>query len=352
MVVDELPTPFLTVDLDAVERNITRMQSYCDAHELALRAHVKTHKIPRLAKLQLAAGAVGIACQKLGEAEIMTTAGIDDILVCFPILGREKAERAAALAERVRLKAACDSVAVLQGLSRAAVRHGVTIECLVDCDTGFKRTGVQSPDAAAELASAVHQLPGLKLGGLFTHPVTPQVEPWLRDAREQIEARGLNVQVVSGGGTPGAFRAHENAALTELRVGNYVYGDRRCLIEGTHVLDQCALRVVATVVSRPTPDRAILDAGSKTLTSDLAPGAADKLFGLVVEYPDATVRWLYEEHGIVDLTDCDARPALGERVTLVPNHSCGATNLHDIVAFHRGGDGVELTEIEARGQVR
>ena len=353
MVVTELPTPFLTVDLDAVERNIARMQGYCDEHGLALRAHVKTHKLPLIARMQLDAGAVGIACQKLGEVEVMAEAGIDDILVPYPIVGQDKRERAAALAERVRLTVAGDSDVAAAALSEAAVERGVTIGYLVDCDTGFGRTGVQSPAEAAELAEAVAALPGLELRGLMTHPVSPSVERWLREARELIEARGLAVEVVSGGGTPGAFSVHENREVTELRVGTYVYGDRRCLLAGTHALDDCAIRVVATVISRPTHDRAVLDSGTKTLTSDPALDRGDDAFGYVVEYPDAVVAWLSEEHAVVDLSSCRlARPELGEVVTVVPNHACGAVNLHDTIALHRGGEDVELVSVEARGLVR
>ena len=352
MVVGELPTPFLTVDLDAVDRNIARMQAYCDEHGLALRAHVKTHKLPQVAHFQLDAGAVGIACQKLGEAEVMADVGIEDILIPFPLVGSDKLERAVALARRVTLSVAGDSQAAAASLSAAAAEHGVSIGYLVDCDTGFGRTGVQSPAEAAELAGVIGALPGLELRGLITHPITPASEGWLREARDLIEARGLTVKIVSGGGTPGAFHAHENAEVTELRVGNYVYGDRRCLLGGTHVLADCALRDVASVVSRPTADRAILDAGTKTLTSDPALGYDDGTSGLVIEYPDAVVRSLSEEHAVVDLSACEARPELGEKVTVLPNHSCGAANLHDTVALHRSGNDVELAAVAARGRVR
>ncbi len=352
MVVGDLPTPFLTLDLDAVERNIARWQAYCDAHGLALRAHVKTHKLPRIAGMQVDAGAVGIACQKLGEAEVMADAGIADILIPFPLVGPDKVERAAALASQVHLSVAGDSAVAARALAQATEARGVTIGWLVDCDTGFGRTGVQSPAEAAELAGVAAGLYGLELRGLMTHPVTPASEAWLREARERIEALGLTVEVVSGGGTPGSFHAHENAEVTELRVGNYVYGDRRCLVSGTHDLADCALRAVATVVSRPTSDRAILDAGTKTLTSDPALGRDDGLFGLVVEYPDAAVRSLSEEHAIVDLSASTARPELGEKVTVLPNHACGAANLHDTVAVHRSGCEVELVQVAARGLVR
>jgi D-serine deaminase-like pyridoxal phosphate-dependent protein len=135
-------------------------------------------------------------------------------------------------------------------------------------------------------------------------------------------------------------------------VGTYVYGDRRCAVLGVVPLEDCALRIVATVVSRPTPERAILDAGSKTLTSDPLPGMADGAYGLVVEYPDAVLYGLSEEHGHLDLSACERRPAIGDVVTIVPNHACGTVNMHDEIALHRGGGEIEIVRVEGRGLVR
>jgi D-serine deaminase-like pyridoxal phosphate-dependent protein len=348
----ELPTPFPTVDLDAVDRNIARMQAYCDEHGLALRPHVKTHKLPRIARLQLEAGARGLTCQKLGEAEVMADAGFDDILITFPLVGAGKAERLADLAARAKVAVAADSEVVARGLSRALEARGGEIGFLVECDTGYGRTGVQSPEEAAELAELVAGLPGLRFAGLMTHPAVAASGPWLARAKEEVERRGLAVDRVSGGGTPEAYRVHESGVFTELRVGTYVYADRRCVALGITPLDDCALRVVATVVSRPTPDRAILDAGSKTLTSDVLPGLEPGTYGLVVEYPEAVVRSLSEEHGTVDLSACERRPEIGEVVTIVPNHACGTVNMHDELALHRGGTDVEVVAVAARGLVR
>jgi D-serine deaminase-like pyridoxal phosphate-dependent protein len=353
MTLRELPTPFLTVDLDAVERNIARMQAYCDEHGLALRPHVKTHKLPLIARMQLDAGARGITCQKLGEAEVMVDHGFDDILITFPLVGTGKAERVAELATRMRLAVGADSATVAATLSKAVAARGTSIGFLVECDTGYGRAGVQSPAEAADLAALVAELPGLELAGLMTHPATPGSGVWLRCARELIEQRGLSVDRVSGGGTPEAFRVHESGEFTELRVGTYVYGDRRCVMLGLTPLADCALCIIATVVSRPAADRAILDAGSKTLTSDPLPGiAGDTCHGLVIEYPEAALARLSEEHGIVDLSRCTGRPEIGEVVTIVPNHACGAVNLHDEVALHRSGSDLIVVSIPARGRIR
>jgi D-serine deaminase-like pyridoxal phosphate-dependent protein len=348
----ELETPFPTVDLDAVDRNVARMQGYCDEHGLALRPHVKTHKQPRIARLQLDAGARGITCQKLGEAELMADAGLDDILITFPLVGTGKAERLAELAARARVAVAADSEVVARALSRALEARGSSIRFLVECDTGYGRTGVQSPAEAAELARLVDGLQGLRFAGLMTHPAVGESGSWLVAARTEVERRGLEVECVSGGGTPGAFHIHESGVFTEVRVGTYVYGDRRCAALGVVPLEDCALRVVATVVSRPTSDRAILDAGSKTLTSDPLPGMPDGAYGLVLEYPDAVLHSLSEEHGHLDVSACAAKPDIGEVVTIVPNHACGTVNMHDEIAFHRGGLELEIARVEGRGLVR
>jgi D-serine deaminase-like pyridoxal phosphate-dependent protein len=349
--ITDLPTPFLTIDLDAVDRNIARMQLYCDEHAIALRPHVKTHKMPMIAELQLAAGAKGITCQKLGEAELMADHGFEDILITFPLVGVGKADRFAELAGRARMAVGADSEIAARTLSAALQARGTTAAFVVDCDTGFGRTGVQSPDDAAELAALVETLPNLELGGLMTHPAVRGSGEWLGAARRRLEQRGLEVVCVSGGGTLRAPELHESGVFTELRAGTYVFGDRRLLVEGAVGVDDCALRVVATVVSRPTADRAILDAGSKTLTSDSAPGLQGS-YGLLPEYPQAVLSTLSEEHGTVDLSACERRPAVGDVVTVIPNHACGAVNLHDQAALHRGGGEIEIVGVPARGLVR
>ncbi len=215
---------------------------------------------------------------------------------------------------------------------------------LVDCDTGFGRTGVQSPQDAAALAEAVRDA-GLRFEGFMTYPAPPGCDAWLGEARELAGGGTISV-----GGTPNAFAAHELHGVDELRPGTYVYGDRACIANGSVPLEDCALRVVATVVSRPTGDRAILDAGSKSLTSDLARGAEGH--GLIVEYPEAQIVMLSEEHGHVDLSACAERPRIGEVVTVIPNHACVVSNLHDSVVVHRSGRVEGTWPVAARGTTR
>ncbi|HJU48904.1 MAG TPA: alanine racemase [Gaiellaceae bacterium] len=337
-------------DLDRVERNITGLQAYCDQHGLALRPHVKTHKLPQLAAAQMRAGAAGIACQKLGEAEVMAAAGLTDILVTYPLLGDRKARRLAALATSLRMSVVADSEDVLHALSPALASAGAEVDVLIDCDTGFGRTGVQTPDAAAVLATHASELPGLRVRGLATYPTTPASGPWLREARERMERAGLEVDWVSGGGTPAARSTHEVSEVTELRAGTYVYGDRACVADGSVPQDACALHVVATVVSRPAPGRAIVDAGSKALTSDLAAGLEG--YGAILEHPEARLTRLSEEHGWLDVGRCARPPAVGDVVTILPNHACAAVNLYDEIVVHRGGEVEGTWAVAARGRSR
>ncbi len=345
-----IDTPALLVDLDAVDRNIERMQRYCDGHGLRLRAHVKTHKMRPIAQRQIQAGAAGLACQKIGEAEAVGPPGAD-VLLTFPLVGTTKSRRFAELARAGAVSVAADSETVVRGLAEALQEAGAEAGVLVDCDTGFGRTGVQTPEAAAELAELVEALRGVRFEGLFTHPA-PADPAGLLGARLAIERRGIEVQTISVGGTAHAFRTHELEGVTELRVGTYVYGDRACIANGTTAIEDCALRVAATVVSRPTRDRAVLDAGSKTLTSDRAQGCDPDTYGLVVEYPGARVARLYEEHAVLELDPSLPGPDVCELVTIIPNHACGAVNLHDSAEIYRGGVRIDTWAIDGRGAVR
>ena len=350
--VRELDTPVLTVDLDVVERNIASMQARYDEAGFRLRPHIKTHKLPAIAHMQLRAGAPGITCQKLGEAEVMAAAGIRDILMAFPIVGASKAARFAALAAEIDMAAVGDSETVALGLSAALAERGASAGFLVECDTGFGRTGVQTPDAAAELGAFADSLPGLSFRGFMTYPTLPGTGDFFAAAVEAVRARGLEPDWVSGGGT-GQERwdaARGAGSITELRPGTYVYGDRACLADGSISVEDCALHVRATVVSRPTATRAMIDAGSKALTSDTAPTLEG--WGQVLEHPEARIYLLNEEHGYVDVEACADQPQVGDVVTVLPNHACGTTNMHDEVVAHRNGTVVGVWPIAARGRLR
>lgn len=354
MDVSELDTPFLTINLDAVERNISRAQRYCDDHGFRFRPHIKAHKMPRLAQMQLEAGAVGITCQKLGEAEIMADAGFTDILVTYPLIGPQKIARLAALARRCTITVAADSPEAVAAAGRAAATAGREIGFLVECETGMRRLGVQDAEAAVHLADKVQRTEGLRLRGLMTHPTGPDSGAILAEASRRVRAAGMEVEVVSGGGTPTLYRTHELAGgvITEIRAGEYALGDRAHMINKVVALSDLAATVVATVVGRPTSDRAILDAGSKTLSYDPAEAEPAPGWGFVREYPEAIIEILSEEHAHVDISQCPRPPRIGERVTIVPNHVCSCVNLHDEVALHRSGQNVETARVVARGKIR
>ncbi len=356
MTIDDLDTPALLIDLAIVERNIRRMQEYCDARGLALRPHIKTHKIPALAHRQVAAGARGITCQKIGEAEVMAAAGLSDILITYNILGAAKLARLARLAHQATVTVTADAPEVVDGLARMAGHAGVELTVLVECDTGGERAGVQTPAQALALARAIDAAGHLRFGGLMTYPLLPAAGPWLRRALELLDEAGLRPTVVSGGGTPAAARTHEYPEVTELRVGNYIYNDRTTVALGGAGLEDCAQHVLATVVSRPTATRCILDAGSKALTSDPVRGgddpAATRGHGYIVEHPEATIYALSEEHGHTDFSVCPRPPELGERVRVIANHACTVSNLFDQAYAHRDGVVEAVWPIAARGKIQ
>jgi D-serine deaminase-like pyridoxal phosphate-dependent protein len=208
---------------------------------------------------------------------------------------------------------------------------------------------VQSPAEAAELARLIDKLPNLHFGGLMTYPTNEHLDGFVRETRSLLKSDGVQIERVSGGGTPCMWEAHMHPELTEHRAGIYVYGDRLTLRSGAVTLDTCALRVYATVVSRPTADRGILDAGSKSLSSDLH--GLDG-YGYICEYPDAKIYALSEEHGHVDFSACARKPEIGERVSIIPNHCCTVTSLFDEVIGVRGNR-VDVTwQVAARGTVR
>ena len=350
--VRELDTPAVTVDLDIMAANIRRVQAHLGGLGIANRPHIKTHKIPAIGRLQMAAGAVGITCQKVGEVEVFADAGVaDDVLLTYNVLGPAKGERLMALARRLRrLAEVLDNEVVARDLSAAAVAHGGEVRFLVECDTGFGRNGVQTPEAALALAQAAMRMPRMEFQGLMTFPNRdPGTREFFERAVALFKGARIPVPVVSGGGTPGIFTAQNFPMLTEHRAGTCVYNDVMVVASGTATWDDCAMRVRATVVSRPTDTRAVLDAGTKVLTSDQY---GMKGYGHVLEHPGAVVSALSEEHAIVDLSPAEAPPRVGDVVHVVPNHCCVVSNMVDEVYGLRRGQ-LEVTwPVAARGKVR
>ena len=342
-------TPCVLVDLEVVQRNIVRTQSVFDDLGVDFRPHIKTHRIPEFARMQIEAGACGITCQKIGEAEVMAAAGIDDILITYNIIGENKLARLAALSKRCKLSVTVDNAMVAQGLSRTFSEQGGVLDVLVECDTGQGRCGVQSPEEALDLARTVVASPGLQFGGLMTYPPMADmaaVDRWLIDAKRAVEAENIACRRISNGGTPNLARVGAVTSATEHRAGTYIYNDRSLMHAGACDQSDCALTVIATVVSTPTPDRAIIDAGSKALTSDLI-GLSD--YGLITQAPGARIVALSEEHGHVDLATTAWRPAIGERITIIPNHACVVSNLYDQVQVRHPSGKTAPMAVAARG---
>ncbi len=344
-----LDTPSVLVDLDIAERNIHRFQSFANKAQITVRPHIKTHKLPDLAKAQIKAGAVGITCQKISEAEVMANAGLDDILITYNILSASKLDRLNRLASKIKLTVVADNLTVIEGLS-AAFSNTTPLRVLVECDTGAGRCGVQTPEAACEIAQRINNTAGLMFGGLMTYPPTDrekEVQQWLTDAQHACLNAGLQVDTISTGGTPGMWKADHVPVATEYRPGTYIYNDRSLVTRGTAKWDDCALTVLATVISTPTEKRAIIDAGSKVLTSDLL--GMDS-YGYVVDHPDLTIHALSEEHGIM-LSKTPHQLSVGQRVRIIPNHACVVTNMMDRITLLRGKkiEGEEI--VAARGCV-
>jgi D-serine deaminase-like pyridoxal phosphate-dependent protein len=350
MHLEELETPAAVVDLDILESNISRLQEYLGLHSIANRPHIKTHKIPEIAHLQLAAGAVGITCQKLSEAEVMAQAGIQDIFVPYNILGEAKLERLRRLHQRISLSVTADSSVVVRGLSEALRQESRLLPVLVEFDTGLGRCGVQTPAEASDLAELIQRSAGLHFAGLMTYPTNQNTQPFVLETRRLLRDKGLSIDQVSGGGTICMWEAHTHEVITEHRAGTYVYGDRKTVKYNALKLEQCSFRIHATVVSRPTKDRGVLDTGSKCLATDLV--GPEEGYGLIMEYPEAKLFSLSEEHGVVDFSNCAERPEIGDRVSVLTNHCCVANNLFDKVHGMRKGELVVEWPVLARGTVQ
>jgi D-serine deaminase-like pyridoxal phosphate-dependent protein len=360
----QLSTPALTVELDVLERNLDRMAAYCCEHKIRLRPHTKTHKTPQLARMQLDRGAVGLTVAKVGEAEVMAGADPAEILLAFPIFGAEKLRRLAALAAARRIVISLDSEITARELSTAATSQGVEFGALVEFDSGLGRCGLPPGPACVELARVIERLPGLRFRGLLTYPG----QIWGTDQERQQESHSaaaavakalaafdedrLPVDIVSAGSTPSASLSHEMKGVNEIRPGTYVYNDLNTYYQGACGMEDCAARVVATVVSTAVPGRAIIDAGSKTFSSDQLRAGPEAGYGLVVEAPDAPLIKLNEEHGYIDIRSSTHTFQVGEVVTVIPNHVCTCVNLQEEIFLLRKGELSGSWQVSARGKIR
>ncbi len=367
---EQLETPAPVVDLDRLAMNLDRMAAYAAVHGLQLRPHVKTHKAPRIAAEQLRLGAVGLTCATVREAEVMSEL-TDDLLLAFPITGTTRLRRLMNIPPRVRLTVMLDSQRTAVQLAAAADEVGREVHVFVEQDVGMRRTGVQDAAAVVQLAEFVAERAPLKYDGLGFYPghirtaigaQQPQLASLAQTLGASLEAldkAGLAPRVVSGGSTPAAWRMHEVAGITEVRPGTYVYNDRATAAVGACEWDECALTVLATVVSTSVPGQAVIDAGTKALGREPIDGArapgADELqtagFGALLDRPEVIVSRMSEEHGILDLSRTEWRPKVGDQVRVVPNHVCIVVHLNDVIYGVRGQDVVETKwPVTARGR--
>lgn len=357
----ELDTPCLLVDFDLLKANIEDMAAMSARAGKRLRPHVKTHKCTEIAAIQREAGAAGITAAKVSEAEVFAAAGFQDIFIANLVVGQPKVERTLRLAERCTLTIGLDSLAVAEPIARAAECRGVPVRVLIEVDTGHGRAGVRTVEDAVRLASFLRRHRYMSLQGVFTHEGHAYRSPAdrlpeicrnallrllaVREAAEQ--AYGVRLAVLSVGSTPSAQVMGEIPEVTELRPGNYVFQDATQVRLGRPV-NRCALTVLTTVVARPSATEAILDAGTKALSAD-----RDVLYGhgFVLDHPQARVDWCSEEHGHLHLGMTTWRPAVGQKIRLVPAHACTCVNMHSWLWIVRGDEVLARWPVSARGRL-
>ena len=363
-----LDTPLIAVDLDLLQRNIAEMAALAASHGVALRPHAKTHKSPHIARLQLEAGAVGLTCAKLGEAEVLVEqGGVTDILIAYPIVGDVKIQRLLSLLDRARVIVAVDTHQAAAVLSQAISANDRALEIYVEVNTGQDRAGARAGQEAVDLAVAVSRMPGLRLVGIMTHEghagfsspddialIAENAGRALVGTAERIRGQGIEVAHVSVGSTPASWFTPRVPGITEMRPGTYVFHDNNAFQHGRIGPDRCAARVVSTVVSRPSGQpqshRAVIDAGSKALALD--PSSSHPGHGYIVGHPGATIARLSEEHGVVTLSPDELGFDVGDQVEIIPNHICPAVNLTDELVIVQDGHVVDHWPVAARGKVR
>jgi D-serine deaminase-like pyridoxal phosphate-dependent protein len=362
---DGLDTPTVVVDLDVLERNVRTMARFAAENRVSLRPHAKSHKTLGIARRQTDAGAVGLTVAKLDEADAFLAAGFNDLLVANEVVGPLKWRRLAALNARGRVAVGIDALDVAAGIAAAAREIGVVVPVLVEVDTGLHRAGTLPGEATLALAEQLACLDGLEMGGVFTHAghayaatsaedvrrIGREEGEILVDTAELLRARGLPCPVVSVGSTPTAFSAGSVPGVTELRPGNYVFYDRMQVALGSAQLENCSLSVLSTVISRPAPDRGVIDAGSKTFALDRGAHGQDALRGYGLDRSvGVVVDRLSEEHGVLQLESEDAaRLPVGTRLRLIPNHACTVANLAESLVGVRDGVVTEVLPVLVRG---
>ena len=364
MNVADLETPALIVDLDVMERNLSRAAHYAREYDLRLRPHAKTHKSPALGRLQLDLGAAGLTVAKVSEAEVMLASGTPDLLVAYPVIGRKKLDRLMQVAARTKVTVSLDSPFAARQLSDAAREAQVEVGVLAEMDAGLGRMGVSPGTDLIELVRGITRLPWLRWDGIAFYPghikmmddeghqAIQGLSQLIGSVVRDLKQAGFTPRIVSGGSTPALFHSHQVAGLNEIRPGTYIFNDRNTMLMGACTLDDCAASIVTTVVSTAKKGQIIIDGGSKTFSSDRSATGTEVSFGLLPEAPEAVFTKMNEEHGFVDIRRVKRDFAIGDRVRVIPNHVCVAVNLHERIYGFRG-DMVEQTwNVEARGKLQ
>lgn len=367
---EPVDTPAVVVHYNVLEQNIRDMAAFAMQNGVHVRPHVKTHKTTEIAALQMRYGAVGLTCAKLGEAELYLAQGFREVLVAYPLVGATKLARLFDLLARyphAHLQTIVDSAAQAEALAHAATQHGVTLPVWVKIDSGLRRCGVQPGQEAVELVRTVRELPALHLMGLLTHAghayaaasaeqvrAIGQAEAeCLLQTAKLLQAQGMALSGISVGSTPTVQVSGAVPGVTEIRPGNYVFCDATQVRLGVTTADRCALRVFTTVVSRPAPDRIVIDAGAKTLALDKGAHGSDAVqgYGTVVGHSDFVIERLSEEHGVVRIPAAST-VQLGDCLEIIPNHACPVVNLTDeLLVLHEDGR-TERWTVQARGKTK
>lgn len=359
---EELPTPALVIDGAIAKQNIERLAHYAAQHGLKVRPHTKTHKSRWIARMQMDAGAVGLTVAKVGEAEVLQTES-DDLLIAYPAVDSARCRRLAELARRKTIRVVVDSPVGIEALGRAATEATNQIGVLIEIDVGMGRTGVSSAMEALKLAQLAAYTPGLRLDGILCYPgqiwnaIQDQGDPLaavdakLQEAIDLWAANGLEAKIISGGSTPTAFQSHFVKAYTEIRPGTYVFNDMNTVRGGFCALEDCAARIVCTVVSDAVKNQVVIDGGTKTFTSDLCLPARESGHGYMIEFPQAKIARLSEEHGQVHVSQCQRQPKVGERVSVIPNHICPCVNLQDAIWWQEADGSLQQVRVDGRGRL-
>ncbi len=363
MHISELDTPAILIDLDIMERNLQRTAEYARTHGLRLRPHTKTHKIPALGRQQLELGAAGLSVAKTTEAEVMLCSGVRDLLVAYPVVGRQKLERLCQVARKADVTIAVDSLAVARPIAEAAQAAGVEIGLLAEMDAGLHRVGVLPGNDLLTLVQGLVRLPAVRWKGVAFYPghIKDTSETGLAEldvlrrlvaeAIGHLRKNGFAPEIVSGGSTPLLWESHTVPEVNEIRPGTYIFNDRNTVLSGACTREDCAATIMTTVVS-VAPGRVIIDGGSKTFSSDRLSNSTEVTFGEIEGHPGSSFHKMNEEHGFVKLPNGPGEFNIGDRVRVIPNHICVAMNLHEQVYGIRGGRVVETWRVEGRGKLQ